>query len=279
MQETDKDFIGSVPRYYDQLLGPVLFADYAADLAKRVKAVKPNSILELAAGTAISSRSIKDALPSANLMITDLNEPMLEIAAEKFDSTESVQFRAVDAMVTPFEPDSFDLIACQFGVMFFPDKVRSFEEAIRLVRPGGRYIFNAWGPIWTNPFAMVANQCATKYFPNNPPGFYRAPFSYPNPEKVRADLKSAGWIGIESETVEFQQSNVDFHAFAKGLTYGNPIMAEIEARGGVEPDTFVSDLANEMAFTFSDFDGVVPLNATVYSARRPKLLKHIFSGR
>ena len=268
MQATDVHFTGSVPDYYDRLLGPNIFIDYARDLAARASAGSPSLILELAAGTGIVSREIKSVLPDANLVITDLNQPMLDVAAARFLSAESVKFREADAMELPFEDGSFDLLACQFGVMFFPDKVRSFKEAKRLLKPGGRYIFNTWGEMTANPFAMIADECAMRFFPENPPGFYKAPFSYPDPEVVIADLKTAGWEHVEFERLTLRKAVADWGDFARGLVFGNPLKAEIEARGGVDPEDVVAALKKELADAFSGGDGCMQLQAGVYTATR-----------
>jgi ubiquinone/menaquinone biosynthesis C-methylase UbiE len=266
MQATDVHFTGSVPDYYDRLLGPNIFIDYARDLAKRAKAVSPKSILELAAGTGIVSREIKSVLPDANLVVTDLNQPMLDVAAAKFQPDEGVEFREADAMALPFDDACFDLVACQFGVMFFPDKVQSFKEAQRLLKPGGHYVFNTWGEMSANPFAMVADKCARRFFPENPPGFYKAPFSYPDPEVIIADLKAAGWKDVEFEMLTLRKAVADWGDFARGLVFGNPLKAEIEARGGVDPEDVVAALKKELTDAFSGGDGCMQLQAGVYTA-------------
>jgi len=268
MQASDAIFTGSVPEYYDRLLGPNIFIDYACAMAARVKAASPSTILELAAGTGIVSREIKSALPNAHLMVTDLNAPMLDVAASKFQPTESVEFRIVDAMETPFSDESFDLLACQFGVMFFPDKVQSFREARRLVKPGGRYIFSTWSGFAANPFAMVADECAQSFFPDDPPMFYKAPFSYPDPDQVCLDLKSAGWDDVEFEILTIKKSVADWPGFARGLVFGNPLKAEIEARGGVDPEDVVARLAKALTAKFSTNDDTMSLSAGIYTARK-----------
>src|SRR5689334_3592746 len=131
-------YVGNIPQHYDQNLGPLLFTDYAADLARRVATLNPCRVLETAAGTGILTRALRDALPAkAGLTATDLNTPMLEIAATKFRPGESVEIRTADATALPFADASFDAIACQFGVMFFPDKDKSYREAFRVLAPGG----------------------------------------------------------------------------------------------------------------------------------------------
>ena len=100
----------------------------------RVAALNPRRVLETAAGTGIVTRALRDALPAgASLTASDLNAPMLDIAAEKFRHGEAVEFRTADAIALPFTDASFDVIVCQFGVMFFPDKDKSYREAFRVL--------------------------------------------------------------------------------------------------------------------------------------------------
>ncbi|TMJ62843.1 MAG: methyltransferase domain-containing protein, partial [Alphaproteobacteria bacterium] len=102
-------YVGNVPQHYDQNLGPLLFSDYAADLARRIATLNPRRVLETAAGTGIVTRALRDALPAnANLTATDLNAPMLDIAATKFRPSEAVEFRTADATALPFADASFD---------------------------------------------------------------------------------------------------------------------------------------------------------------------------
>lgn len=130
-------FVGSIPEHYDNYLGPRLFDYYAADLTARVAASDPRSVLELAAGTGIVSRCLRDALPAdTTLVASDLNPPMLAVAGNKFEAGENIRFEAVDATHLPYDDASFDVVACQFGVMFFPDKERAYEEVRRVLKPG-----------------------------------------------------------------------------------------------------------------------------------------------
>ena len=151
-------FAGDIPANYDSGLGPHLFVDYAADLARRATAAKPGRVLELAAGTGIVTRMLRDALPdSTHLVASDLNPPMLEMARQKFSADEKVEFQPADATALPFADGAFDTLVCQFGVMFFPDKDKSYREAYRVLASGGRYHFNVWDSFEFNPFARIAH--------------------------------------------------------------------------------------------------------------------------
>ena len=185
MSEPFSRFVGEIPDNYDEGLGPQIFVDYAEDLAARVAATQPKDVFELAAGTGIVTRRLRDALSSeCNLIASDLNAPMLEVARKKFQPAEAITFQEVDAMNLPFDDASFDVIACQFGVMFFPDKPASFREARRAIRAGGRYLFNVWDAMEANAYSMIAYETAATFFEEDPPSFYKLPFSYHDVDEI-----------------------------------------------------------------------------------------------
>ena len=158
-------FIGSIPQHYDRSLGPLIFVDYAADISHRVAACNPARVLETAAGTGIVTRWLRDVLPAGvRLTATDLNPPMLEIARTKFRSGEQVEFQPADATALPFADSSFDAVVCQFGVMFFPDKDKSYREVYRVLAPGGHYLFNIWDSHRHNPFGKSRTKSWEAFF-------------------------------------------------------------------------------------------------------------------
>ena len=135
-------------------------------MARRVAAAAQGRVLETAAGTGIVTRKLRDFLPSGvRLTVTDLNAPMLEIARTKFAPREEVEFEPADAMALPFGDGSFEAVVCQFGLMFFPDKDKSYREVHRVLKPGGRYFFSVWDSHGYNPFGRIADEVARQFFP------------------------------------------------------------------------------------------------------------------
>ena len=263
-------FIGDIPEHYDRGLGPVIFGASAEDLARRVEAHNPAVVLEIAAGTGILSRQLRDRLTaSVRLTVTDLNAPMLELAQSKFRPGEQVEFQTADAMVLPFRDNSFDAVACQFGMMFFPDKDRCNREVFRVLTPGGTYLFNTWGSPADNPYGRIAHETIASFFPDDPPQFYKVPFSCPDPEPIRASLAAAGFTDIETAFIRKQAVIPDAHAFARGLVFGNPTIAEVRARGGVDPDRLVDAFAEALQREFGADPGHMPIKTLVFEARRP----------
>src|SRR3954468_22056969 len=202
MAGTDKLFAGNIPEIYDRFLVPLIFEAYARDLAEQVAEPEPRDVLETAAGTGVLTRALASRLPEARMVATDLNQPMLDHAAGWQPFASRVAWRQADALALPFADGTFDAVACQFGVMFFPDKVRSLREARRVLRPRGRFLFSVWDQIEENEFAACVTDALAAMFPEDPPRFLaRTPHGYHEPEQIRADLTAAGFTRVSVEGV------------------------------------------------------------------------------
>src|ERR1700750_3284373 len=179
MATSDTVFAGSIPDIYDRLLVPLIFEPYARDLAERVAATKPQLVLETAAGTGAVTRALAASLADARIVATDLNQPMLAHAKARQSGNARIEWKQADALALPFEDQTFDIVVCQFGAMFFPDKVQGYREAHRALKPGGRFHFNVWDNIATNEFADVVTEVLATMFPEDPPRFMaRTPHGY-----------------------------------------------------------------------------------------------------
>lgn len=229
MGNSDTAFAGSIPEFYHRCLGPFLFEPYAEDLAERARMLRPGRILETAAGTGIVTAALARALPEARIVATDLNPDMLRVAAAHIDSPR-VGFEPADAQALPFPDAGFDLVACQFGAMFFPERIGAYGEALRMLKPGGALLFNVWDRLDSNPASQAVAEAVAALFPDDPPSFLaRVPFGYHDTARIEADLRSAGFASVEVETVT-KRSRGSARDLAPGLCQGSPLRAEIEAR-------------------------------------------------
>src|SRR3954470_15722343 len=102
MASIDVRFSGSVPVNYERYMVPLLFRPYAELLANRAARFAPRSILETAAGTGVVTDALARALPDAEIVATDLNQAMLDVAAARVNAP-NVTFRQADALELPFE--------------------------------------------------------------------------------------------------------------------------------------------------------------------------------
>lgn len=264
MTETRTPFTHSTPALYDRYMGPLLFEPYAKILAERAALLQPDHILETAAGTGIVTRALNRAVPRAQIVATDVNPMMLEAAAQHLAS-DRVSFQPADAQDLPFADASFDLVVCQFGVMFFPDKVRANEEARRVLRSNGHYLLVSFDRLERNPVPQTAGNAVGALFPDNPPAYMeRGPFSYADPALIEHDLLAAGFTHIKLETVSLT-SRVSARDAAQGMVLGSPLRSEIERR-----DSSALDRAlNAVTAALARWDGNdAPMSAHVVTATK-----------
>ena len=231
MATGDTIFSGSIPSLYDKYLGPLIFESYAQDLADRVSDLRSGRVLETAAGTGIVTRALIGTLPAAvSVVATDLNQPMLDHAAKQLPSGR-VTWEQADAQALPFPDGAFDAVVCQFGVMFFPDKPKAYQEARRVLKPGGCLVFNVWDRIEDNEFADIVSETVRDMFPDDPPLFLaRTPYGYHDQEKITAVLRSAGFTDVMAETLTRRSVAQSCEDPAIGFCQGTPLRGEIEAR-------------------------------------------------
>jgi ubiquinone/menaquinone biosynthesis C-methylase UbiE len=231
MTKVDTVFSGSIPSIYDKYLGPLIFEPYAQDLANRLCALNAERILETAAGTGIVTRALLRSLPpGASVVATDLNQPMLDHAAERVSSNR-VSWQKADAQALPFPDATFDAVVCQFGVMFFPDKQKAYREAQRVLKAGGHFIFNVWDRLEYNQFADIVTTAVSEMFANDPPLFLaRTPHGYHDKQTVVAELRSAGFVNIAAETLTRRSVAPTCRNPAIGYCQGTPLRNEIEVR-------------------------------------------------
>ncbi|WP_170396211.1 class I SAM-dependent methyltransferase [Ruegeria arenilitoris] len=232
MSTKDKNFTGSIPDIYDEFLVPLIFESYASDMAKRVADAKPKAVLETAAGSGVVTRALAPLLSDGiRYVVTDLNQPMLDRASTQQPNADQLEWRQADALALPFEASTFDVVCCQFGVMFFPDKVAGYKEALRVLKDGGCFIFNVWDSIEENEFAHSVTKTASRFFPEDPPVFLaRTPHGHGNIGPIVDDLKEAGFTDIETLTISEQSRASTPQAPAVAYCQGTPLRNELEER-------------------------------------------------
>src|SRR3954463_11183436 len=232
MLETDKVFAGSIPENYDRYMVPLIFEPYAADLARRAASLSPSAILETAAGSGVVTRALARILHrGARYIATDLNQPMVDYAASRQPPDTRIEWRQADALALPFEDAAFDLVCCQFGAMFFPDRPAAYREAKRVLKSGGRFLFNVWDRIEDNVFADDVTNTLAEIFPNDPPRFLaRTPHGYHDMALIRSELQHAGFSRVLFETRAEQSRASSPRLPAVAYCQGTVLRNEIEAR-------------------------------------------------
>jgi len=254
MLQTDKDFTGSIPELYDSYLVPLIFTACAEDLAKRVAALAPASVLEIAAGSGVVPRVLAPLLPTATrYVVTDLNQDMLDHAEQSQDKPNDIEWQQADALLLPFDDACFDVAHCQHGVMFFPDRVAGYQQVHRVLKPAGTFIFNVWDKIAENEFANIVTDVAAEFFPQDPPQFLaRTPHGYHDVEQIRGDLTEAGFASVKIETCPGISHAPSPRHPAIAYCQGTPLRGEIAARNAGLLGQITDKAAQVIADRFGD---------------------------
>ena len=218
-------------------------------MAQRAAGLSPSSVLETAAGSGVVTRALAPRLvPSASYVVTDLNQPMLDQAATRQPADSRISWRKADAQALPFEDAVFDLVCCQFGVMFFPDRQSGYREAKRVLKPGGCFMFNVWDRIEENAFANDVTNALAEVFPNDPPRFLaRTPHGYHDTALIRSDLEQAGFSRVAIETRAEQSRASSPRHPAVAYCQGTPLRNEIEARDAEKLEAATDHAASAIA--------------------------------
>jgi SAM-dependent methyltransferase len=244
--DANRAWVDAMPAAYDRWLVPAVFHPFAVDLARRAAAHPVGEALELAAGSGVLTRELVDVVGA--LIATDLNAAMVELGARRVPAA---RWQQADATALPFDDAAFDLVACQFGVMFFPDKPAAFAEVARVLAPGGRVLMNAWAPLDTHVFETALVTALGRVFPDDPPTFMSAvPHGYADPDRFAADAAAGGLRCLAITRVTLEGTAASAADLASGYCGGTPVMAEISARGDLA--TVTAAVAEEMTALLGD---------------------------
>src|SRR6185436_14315313 len=269
MEDPAQMYSGSVPALYDRYRGPVFFEPFARDLADCLADLRAGNLLEIAAGTGIVTRVLARVLPATvSIIASDINQAMLDFAAAQ-PGLARISWRQADALALPFDDASFDAVLCQFGVMFFPDRVAGYREARRVLKPGGRFLFSVWDRLEHNPVSRCVIDGLATWHPRNPPRFLaRTPHGHHDTDVIRREIAAAGFGEPTIQTVTLTCRAPSALDPAIGFCQGSPMRGEIEAldASGLEAATEAAAAAIRAEFGNGPIEA--PMQALVVTARK-----------
>src|SRR5262245_24171947 len=232
MVDLKADFTGSIPEYYDRCLGPAWFEALAEDLARRLPDRPPGDVLELACGTGIVTRRLRERLDSSiGLVATDLSRAMLDFARNKLLDYSGIDWREADAARLPFGDAQFGAVVCAFGIMFVPDKRAAMKEARRVLKKGGLLLFNVWDRIEHNRHVALTAGVMEGLFPGDEELSFRRLYQMYDPALLRGLLNDAAFQEVRIDRKQIQVRGVSASSIGTGLIRGSPRSLLIEKRG------------------------------------------------
>ena len=152
------------PEVYESFLVPHLFTPWAHDLVARAEPKPGERVLDVACGTGIVVRAALPVVgPNGRVTGADLSPAMLAVARTRVPDEAPVEWYEASAEALPFSDAAFDLVLCQQGLQFFPDKPGAIREFRRVLAPGGRVALSVWRTLQHNPVHEAINEAVVRH--------------------------------------------------------------------------------------------------------------------
>lgn len=190
-----KGYSGNVAENYERFFVPAIAAPVAADLIE-IAALRPGErVLDVACGTGVVARFAAERVGDTGAVAgLDLNPGMLAVARSVTPSDMVIDWHEASAEVMPLPDESFDVVLCQLGLQFVPDKPAALREMRRILAPGGRLIMNVAGP--TPPLFAIAEEAFARHIGPEAAGFVRLVFSLHDPGELQNLISGAGFHDV-----------------------------------------------------------------------------------
>lgn len=269
MEKDAFKFSGEGAINYETYLGPFLFEPSAKLLATLLPKENIQSILEIASGTGRVTKYLRKLYPKpAKLVATDLSGDMLEVGQSKLNDP-SIEYMVADAMSLPFPDNSFDLVVCQYGVMFFPDRQNGIDEAYRVLKPGGKFFFSTWDSSKNIPIInLVFNKVLLPFFKGDDTTIYLVPFSMSDLEQHKELLTKSRFKKIAVNNLKFRGSSPSAQEVVNGFILKHSLGKEISKKNPEALNELAAVALKKIEKEFGTNHVVSPLSAIFASGEK-----------
>lgn len=261
---------GSAPENYERYLVPAIFGPWAADLI-RLAAPQPNErILDVACGTGIAARlSAEYVGPGGRIVGLDINPGMVATARLLAAASRvACEWLEGSAVAMPLPDAEFDVVLCQQGLQFFPDRLAALREMRRVLVPGGRVALSVWHAIQYSPGFAVLAEALERYISADAARTMRMPFSLPEVEEVRGLFVAAGFRDVMIRPAARDLQFPSPEEFVRRYVSGSPLAA-LFAQATEDARNALLDDVDKRLRGYASNEGVsFPIEAHLVAARR-----------
>ena len=195
---------GSGPEIYEMVFVPAMMGEWAPRVMALANPQPGERVLDVACGTGALTRAVAKSIgPNGRVVGLDLSSEMLAVGCKITldpSSAAPIEWREGDVSAIPIENETFDIVFCNFGLMFFPDRVAALKEMRRVLKPNGRLALAVWGSISKCPGQMAMKESWERHFTDHA-GLFDAQHSLSDPETVLLLLQEAGFKDISVQPV------------------------------------------------------------------------------
>lgn len=236
---------GNWAEVYHACFVPTIIDPWVTKTLALVEPQPGERVLDVACGSGAVTRRVAQAVGSSGRVVgLDISAEILAVAygVNGEEGAAAIDWREGAADALPFADGSFDVVTCQFGLMFFPNRVAALKEMRRVLAAGGRLALATWGPLEKNLGNAVMAQVWGDYFGAEQSAKFQPPHSLNNPAAIRQLLHEAGFtqIAVTTETGRARFSS------PQALACGYGALASLEAAATTR-DALCADVARLLA--------------------------------
>lgn len=257
---------------YDQEIVSGIFGAWTPDLVARAAPVSGERVLDLACGSGAVTRALAPRVaPDGSIAAVDLSPAMLEVARARGADGGAVEWHQASADQLPLPNAGVDLVTCQQGLQFFPDRSGAIAEVVRVLRPGGRVALSVWCGLDANPLQKAFNESLLAH---TGAAIFTAPFSFGDPDVLRALLSDGGLevvtIEAETRTAAFDSLEHFAEVHVVGAAAVIPAFAEMEAGQRTKLIELAAEDLGPTAAPFLTSEGLrFPMSSLIATASKP----------
>ena len=250
---------GSGPDSYERYQVPSVFEPLARMFLKRVPLQPGQRVLDVACGTGVIVRHAAPILGSTGHLVgVDLNSNMLDVARKHAPTDGApVDWRQGDAASLPCSSSEFDIVICQQGLQFFPDKLAALMEMRRVLKPGGLVAISVWRPIDHSPCHLAIAGALGRHVSEDVAQRFREPFSFGDSTALNALMTEAGFSELEIWVEAVMRRLLPPAESVPGLLASTPVGPEIVALDELTRDAIVNDVATALSEYRDDGESLI----------------------
>ena len=261
---------GAGPDSYELYQVPSVFGPLAEIFLRYVALQKGQRVLDVACGTGIVARQASQVLgPSGSIVGVDLSAKMLEVAGINSPTDGApIDWREGDATDLPCLDGEFDVVLCQQGLQFIPDKCRALAEMYRVLKPSGLVGLCVWRGIENSPCHSAISAALKRYASQEIAKRFEAPFGFGDFDLLNSALSSAGFQSIDIQIVEVKRRLLPAAEFIPGLIASTPVGPQVASLPKRTRSTIVEEVASALA-VYREGDGFrIPQSTHIATATR-----------
>jgi ubiquinone/menaquinone biosynthesis C-methylase UbiE len=261
------DYAGTGPENYEKYFVPAIGSPVATDLLVAASLRPGERVLDVACGTGVVTKLAAKAVgASGRVAGLDVNPGMLAVARATTPDAANVEWYETTAEAMPLADASFDVVLCQMGLQFVPDRVRALTEVKRVLAPGGRAVITLPGPT-PSPFVAFSDALARQIDPRAA-AFVDVVFSLHDPDTLRAMAAEAGFERVSVDRATKLLRLPEPEAFLWQYVHSTPLAGVVRQATAEQRAALAADVLDRWQPFVVDGALTVELGMTTLRANR-----------